>query len=465
VGALSQVNEVLAGDQLAAELARAVPGGESAALLDGLGGGGLSDAGRIDALVAVHRHLGWLQALELALLADLDDHPLVSIPGHPDALNDFRATREQVAAALHFSPDTAGGRLADAQRLVATFPATVAALGEGRIHFMQAKVLSDLTKPLSHAGERAGELQRAVEERVLPRMPEQAVSATRKAIQRAVIKADPAGAERRHQQAKAERCTFTVPEPDGMAMFGARLAAQDAARVEAVLDDHARSAADDDPRTLAARRADALVELVTGVQAEAVQISGTDAASASQAEGVQKFGTGVASRGRVGVAVQVTVPWDVLLGTSEAPADLAGYGPITASQARDLAVSTDATWRRLLTEPATGTVIKTDPTTYRPTAELERHLIARDPHCRFPGCTRRSSSSRSDLHHVRRFADGGPTDETNMIPLCRRHHLTTHRAGWHLTYDPRKGTTTWTAPTAHTYTTHPEPVGRVGQPS
>jgi len=454
---LSQVNE-LTGDQLAAELARAVPGAASAALLDGLRAGGLSDAGRIDALVAVHRHLCRLQALELTLLADLEDRPLVSIPGHPNALVDFRETREQVAAALHLSPDAAAGKLADAQRLVGTFPATVAALAEGRIHFMQAKVLSDLTAPLSHDADRAAELQRAVEAHVLPRMPEQALSATRKAVQRAVIKADPAGAERRHQSAKADRCTFTVPEPDGMAMFGARLAAQDAARVEAVLDDHARSAAPDDPRTLGARRADALVELVTGVDADGVPNSWTTGASGTlQADAVPKNGTHSPSRRRPGVAVQITVPWDVLLGTSQAPAELAGYGPITASQARDLAFSTDATWRRLLTEPATGRVVKTDPAAYRPTAELERHLIARDPHCRFPGCTRRTSARGTDLHHVRRFTDGGPTDETNMIPLCRRHHLTTHRAGWSIEYDHRTGTTTWTAPTAHTYTTHPEP--------
>ena len=448
---------MLVGDRLAAELARVVPGGASAALLDGLRGGGLSDAGRIDALVAVHRHLGWLQALELALLADLEDRPLVSIPGHPDALNDFRETREQVAAALHVSPDTAGGKLADARRLVGEFPATVGALAEGRIHFMQAKVLSDLTVPLSHAGADVGELLRAVEERVLPRMPEQAVAATRKAVRRAVVRVDPEGAERRHRVARAERCTFTVPEPDGMALFGARLAAQEAARVEAVLDGRARAAAPDDSRTLGARRADALVELVTGADAGGVPIFGTGSASAARAGGVPEIGTGSGSRGRVGVAVQVTVPWDVLVGASEAPAELAGYGPITASQARDLAFSTDATWRRLLTEPATGRVVKTDPTAYRPTAELERHVIARDPHCRFPGCARRSSSSRSDLHHVRRFSDGGPTDETNMIPLCRRHHLTAHRAGWRLAYDHSTGAVTWTAPTRHTYTTHPEP--------
>jgi len=35
--------------------------------------------------------------------------------------------------------------------------------------------------------------------------------------------------------------------------------------------------------------------------------------------------------------------------------------------------------------------------------------------------------------------------------------LTAHRAGWRLAYDHVTGAVTWTAPTGHTYTTHPEP--------
>ena len=87
--------------------------------------------------------------------------------------------------------------------------------------------------------------------------------------------------------------------------------------------------------------------------------------------------------------------------------------------------------------------------------------MARDPHCRFPGCAR--PSRRCDLDHVRPFNHrnpqaGGPTAPENLIPLCRRHHLTKHRAGWQVGYNDRSGCVSWTAPTGHTYTDQPVPV-------
>ena len=45
--------------------------------------------------------------------------------------------------------------------------------------------------------------------------------------------------------------------------------------------------------------------------------------------------------------VRVTIPYTALLGADELPGDLAGYGPIPAAVARDLAAG--GTWRRILT--------------------------------------------------------------------------------------------------------------------
>jgi hypothetical protein len=428
-----------AGDALAAGLARTAPSGETAARLAELAPAELSDGGRVDALIALHRHQGWLQAMELRLLADLEARPLQCIPGRPDALVDFDETREQVAAALHLRPDTAGARLWDARRLVGRFPVTVRELARGRIHFMQAKALVETTEAVAEQPE----LLQAIEESVLPRMPQQTVSATRKSIERAIHRLDPDGAERRHEQAKETRGTFVSPEPEGMATFGARLTAGEAAQVAAGLDAVAKAAPEEDVRTMGQRRADALVALVAGRTAG--QGAGVVARSAT--------GSLSLGRGRVGTVVQVTIPYDTLIGVSNAPGELRGHGPITAGQARALAFGPDSVWYRLLLEPATGRLVKTDPAAYRPTAELERHVIARDPHCRFPGCSR--PADRSDLHHVRAFARGGRTDEDNLVPLCRRHHLTAHRAGWSLDYDPAGGGLTWTAPTGHSYASHP----------
>ena len=82
--------------------------------------------------------------------------------------------------------------------------------------------------------------------------------------------------------------------------------------------------------------------------------------------------------------VHVTAPWTTLAGLDDHPAHLTGYGPITAEQARELAA--DATWRRILTDPASGTVRDVGRATYTPPAALAEFVRVRDGHCRFPGC-------------------------------------------------------------------------------
>ena len=52
-------------------------------------------------------------------------------------------------------------------------------------------------------------------------------------------------------------------------------------------------------------------------------------------------------------------------------------------------------------------------------------LWLRDRHCTFPGCT--IPATWADAHHLRHWADGGPTDLTNAALLCGRHHTIVHR--------------------------------------
>ena len=59
-------------------------------------------------------------------------------------------------------------------------------------------------------------------------------------------------------------------------------------------------------------------------------------------------------------------------------------------------------------------------------AAIRRALIARDRRCQFPGCTAR----RCDGHHIRHWADGGPTSLDNLTLLCRRHHRAVHEEGF-----------------------------------
>jgi hypothetical protein len=57
---------------------------------------------------------------------------------------------------------------------------------------------------------------------------------------------------------------------------------------------------------------------------------------------------------------------------------------------------------------------------------LRRALHHRDRSCRFPGCHVRFGQG----HHIRHWAQGGPTTLSNLTLLCRRHHRAVHEEGY-----------------------------------
>jgi hypothetical protein len=59
---------------------------------------------------------------------------------------------------------------------------------------------------------------------------------------------------------------------------------------------------------------------------------------------------------------------------------------------------------------------------------LRRALVLRDRGCAFPGCDR--PPAWCDGHHVLPWSDGGPTCLTNAVLLCGRHHRVIHRGEW-----------------------------------
>jgi hypothetical protein len=86
---------------------------------------------------------------------------------------------------------------------------------------------------------------------------------------------------------------------------------------------------------------------------------------------------------------------------------------------------------------------------------LRRAVIARDRHCRFPGCGQPPAACHP--HHIIPRSEGGPTSLTNMLLLCTFHHLVAvHRWGWGIALEPG-GTVTATSPdgTRHLYSHGP----------
>ena len=63
---------------------------------------------------------------------------------------------------------------------------------------------------------------------------------------------------------------------------------------------------------------------------------------------------------------------------------------------------------------------------------LRRALQHRDRGCRFPGC----GVPFGQGHHVRHWAQGGPTTLSNLALLCRRHHRAVHEEGYQVDREP-----------------------------
>ncbi|MGH8823554.1 MAG: DUF222 domain-containing protein, partial [Jiangellaceae bacterium] len=170
----------------------------------------------------------------------------------------------------------------------------------------------------------------------------------------------------------------------------------------------------------------------------------------------QRLGAG---RGGKPVTVHVTVAYSTLIGADDQPAHLHGYGPITPEAARRLAGH--GTWRRILTDPASGAVLDLGRKRYLPPTELADHVLVRDQTCRFPTCTHPADGC--DLDHSIPWEQGGTTSAGNLGPVHRGHHNDKTHHHWQLQQvEPDRYL--WTAPTGHVYEVEPEIVGLLPQP-
>jgi Domain of unknown function (DUF222)/HNH endonuclease len=408
----TDVDVLTSPDPVAAELATTLPRPDDIYALCLLDPDAVSDAGRIDLLVAFERHIALLQAAQQQVLASLDGRAL---DWSGKKIIDY--TREQVGAALRLSPGTAERRLSIARTLVDRLPATLDLLGAGQITYLHAMKLAEAVTAFDD------QTTAKIEDRVLTRAADQTLSQFAASLRRAVIAADPRRAEQRHGDAIEQRRVVFTPQDDGITELWALLPAEGAALIEAVL--HSLASGQTDERCADQRRADALIDVFTRVLSDP---------SLPEQHGQRP-------------AIQVTVGIGTLLGCNNQPAHLDGYGPITAALARHLATDQTGTWRRLVTDH-TGQLLDYGRRTYRPPANLTHHIIARDQTCTFPSCRR--PAKHCDLDHGEAWSNGGATTTDNISALCRRHHNAKHHASWRITRG-QDGTRQWTSPTGHRY--------------
>ncbi len=204
-----------AGSVLAQSLAEmlATPGEVVAAVEVG-------DGSLVDAISGFERQASWAAAGQFQMVAELARR---RVGARGEAELAFFV--DELALALTCSRYAAWSRVHTALDLVDRLPATLAALGAGRICVARARVIAEGTRALSdeHAA--------VVQEEVLPAAEGLTPSQLRALVSAAAAAVDPRGDDQAHEDACAARTVRKYPREHGMTGIWALLPADHAAAV------------------------------------------------------------------------------------------------------------------------------------------------------------------------------------------------------------------------------------------
>jgi hypothetical protein len=215
---------------------------------------------------------------------------------------------------------------------------------------------------------------------------------------------------------RAHRSLVKAPGPLGLSRYTLVLDEEGAAILDTAVDALAKPRPDadtgvHDPRTPQARRADALLDLVTR--------------AVGAPEGVPRQSK---------TSLVVTIGLDVLQGECRGAGLTMAGDILTTDTVRRMACDAELIpvvlgGRGEILDHGMGVRLFDR-------AQI-RHLWLRDRHCTFPGCSK--PAAWTDAHHLVHWLDDGPTDVANAALLCRAHHTVVHRERYagQLTDGPR----------------------------
>ncbi|HEY8701536.1 MAG TPA: DUF222 domain-containing protein, partial [Arthrobacter sp.] len=280
----------------------------------------------------------------------------------------------EVACVLTVSERAAGALLAESRELSTALPLTLAALQDGSISWQHARIMVDETANLDPAGAAALEAHFLDPDAPNPARGcpagELVPSRFRHKARTWRERHHPDSIETRHARGVRDRRVEYAPDRDGMAWLSAYLPADTAAGIWDRTTTAARTLqGPTESRTLTQLRADTLTGWLLGAGTDGTVPSDVPSAAAQ---------------------VLVTVPVFALLGLTDEPATLDGYGPIPASMARRLLADGAESFHRVLTDPRDGAPLEIGRTSYRIPKTMRQWLRLRDGKCPFPGCTNHS---------------------------------------------------------------------------
>jgi hypothetical protein len=368
---------------------------------------GLPDALIEEDFSELHRAVELLEAERLRRLAEIDRRRLFERDGHLSAAS-WLASRFKV------SWGTAREQVRIARGLE-DMPETRRALHEGELSMSAVRVLVATRDADPSAFERSeGTLVEAARIHSMTDLGRVAAY-WRQAVEREqALEGDEKLRERRRLHASVSLLGMLRVDGDLDPETGETLLTA----LSAVLDSEAHSRGEDDDRTPAQRRADALGEVCR----RWLDRSGRPTVAGERPHVTVAVG---AEALRMSDALPQADPRGDSLSAGPSPrSELDHVGPVGPETARRLAC--DSSVMRVVMAGRSEPLDVGRRTPVVPPA-MRRAVIVRDRHCRFPGCDR--PHTWCDAHHVVHWADGGPTALANLLLLCRRHHRMVHDRG------------------------------------
>ncbi|MEO8907912.1 MAG: DUF222 domain-containing protein, partial [Microbacteriaceae bacterium] len=371
-----------------------------------------------------------------------------------------RSAVADISCALRIPQQSIAADVAVAVRL-AGMTKTMTALQDGRISFRHATTIAVTCMSVPDAS------CDQLESQLVPIAEQSTVARLRRKARDVRERMHPVSITERTQAATGQRRVSLEAADDGMGWLHHYLPIAAAVGIYETTNQIAKGVQGaTESRTLDQLRCDVLTDLIDlGVDAFLGGTGSPDSAAGDVMDDAADDAADVpGSTGQrisaVRPSVYVTVPVMTLMGLSDEPAALEGYGPIDPEIARQLAAEAPSFYR-ILTDPVTGTVLDIDRKRYRPPADMRRWLRVRDQTCRFPFCGRRAIDC--DIDHTLAWEGDGKTRTPNLAHLCGRDHGLKHGlkcgASWHVKQTDG-GVLHWTSPTGRGYTTKPEtPIG------
>ncbi len=337
------------------------------------------------AIPAMHRLANQLAGLQYVVLAGFDARGGGQVLGQ-------RSTADWLAQQTRTTAAVAGAMVHTARSLRDDLPATAAALNAGDIS-------EEHVRAIRRGQRRLGEAFVQAEAIVVDFARSRTAAETRALVDRLIQQYSPEDADDEAEIKHSRRRVHLSKSLDGWWHLDGLLDPATGEKLAAAFDVFAQRAADDDIRTPANRRCDALSEIAeratddvdrpTGIGHVTLTMTPEQLESAS---GVSWPSGLLASRTDVG-----------LQSCSAQVSYVVGFR------------TDDVHWEPL----AVGFALR-----YATKAQRAALAVRDGAGCIHPGCT--VPAHRCIAHHIRHWSDGGPTDLPNLVLICHYHHRRVH---------------------------------------